>query len=71
MNTMKAQVSGTHCQSCSMLIEMSVGELDGVASVSADYASGIVTTTFDPARVSEDTVLEEIKSAGYGVQRLA
>lgn len=60
--------TGMHCRSCSMLIEMNVSELGGVASVSADNATGITTVSFDPAAVDIDTILGAIRASGYGAE---
>lgn len=70
MTTLKIKTSGTHCPSCSMLIEMNVGDLDGVANVKADHASAVATVEFDPAVVTTDQILAEIVKAGYGAEVL-
>ncbi len=66
--TIKVRTSGTHCQSCSMLIEMNVGDLDGVSEVRADHASGVATVTFDPDKVDATRIVAEIQAAGYGAE---
>lgn len=67
-----AQVSiattGMHCNSCSMLIEMSVSELAGVATVKADVATGTTAVTYDPAVTDVETILGAIRAAGYGAE---
>jgi copper chaperone len=67
-----AQVSiattGMHCHSCSMLIEMNVGELEGVASVHADVATGTTEVSYDPAIVDVETILGAIRASGYGAE---
>lgn len=71
MNTIRIRTSGTHCPSCSMLIEMNVGDLPGVDQVKASHADGIATVTFNPSAVDTDTIVEEIRKAGYGAEVLA
>jgi Cu+-exporting ATPase len=66
MEAIEIQTSGTHCGSCTMLIEMTVDELDGVQSVDADHATGIARVTFDPERIAPDAITSAIESAGYG-----
>lgn len=65
-----AQVSiattGMHCRSCTMLIEMNVGELDGVASVQADAATGTTSVSYDPELIDVDTIVGAIRASGYG-----
>lgn len=63
--TAKLQTSGMHCRSCSMLVDMTVGELAGVSEVSTDHASGETIVTFDPDTVSLEAIIEAIRGAGY------
>lgn len=60
--------TGMHCHSCSMLIQMSVGDLAGVESVVADSAAGTTEVTYDPDRVSPEIIVNEIVKAGYGAE---
>jgi copper chaperone CopZ len=64
--TIELETTGMHCQSCSMLIDMSVGELDGVSAVKSDYAGGTTEVTFDDEKVGVDDIVGEIVKAGYG-----
>lgn len=66
--TVRLQTTGMHCQSCSMLIQMNVGDLEGVHAVVSDYASGITEVTFDPEVVSVEDVVAEVEKAGYGAE---
>lgn len=66
--TSKFTTTGMHCHSCSMLIQMSVGDLPGVADVSADPAGGVTVVTYDPESVSPDDIVAEIVKAGYGAE---
>ena len=68
MNTIEIMTTGTHCASCSMLIEMSVSDLPGVTEVRASHADGVTTVTFDPSAVDAETIAEEIRKAGYGAE---
>lgn len=57
--------SGMHCPSCSMLIEMSLGDVDGVTSASSDYKSGITEVTYDTTILTAEAIVSEIEKAGY------
>jgi Cu+-exporting ATPase len=59
------KAGGMHCSSCSMLIEMSVDDLPGVASASADYVKGTAHVEFDPSAVTVDEIVAAIRDAGY------
>lgn len=57
--------SGLHCSSCSMLVDMTVGELEGVESVKTDHATGKTVVVFDDSVTSVDAVIAAIQSVGY------
>ncbi len=63
--TTRFTTKGMHCHSCEMLIEMTVGELEGVAEVRADAAQGVTDVTYDPDVVTVDRILDSILRAGY------
>jgi copper chaperone CopZ len=65
MESVDLTTNGMHCSSCSMLIEMEVGDLDGVSSVKADYGTGTTHVEFDPIKVTEDQIIIAIQGAGY------
>jgi copper chaperone len=70
MNTISIKTTGMHCPSCSMLIEMDVGELIGVEAVRAAHADGMTEVTYDPALVDSETIAQTIRQAGYGAEVL-
>ena len=57
--------TGMHCRSCSMLIDMTLGDLDGVESSHTDLASGTTEVAFDPEIVSVEDIAGAIRSVGY------
>jgi copper chaperone CopZ len=70
MNTISIKTTGMHCPSCSMLIEMDVGELTGVEAVHAAHADGMTEVTYDPELVDSETIAQTIRQAGYGAEVL-
>lgn len=71
MNTVTIKTSGTHCPSCSMLIELAVDEIDGVDSVRSDHSRDAATVEYDSAKTSPEAVAEVIRLAGYGADIVA
>lgn len=71
MNTINIKTTGMHCPSCSMLIEMNVGDLPGVKSVKASNANSLTTVTFDPDKVDANRIVKEIRDAGYDAELLS
>ena len=66
VQTVNLGTTGMHCQSCAMLVEMSVRELPGVEDVRVDLADAVTRVTFDPDQVAVDDIVQEIVKAGYG-----
>jgi len=71
MVTARFATTGTHCPSCSMLIQMSLEDLDGVASVKADHAAAMTEVVYDPAMTTPEAIIAEIVKAGYGAELIA
>lgn len=69
--TKELKTSGMHCRSCSMVIQMEVGELEGVSEVAADHAAGTTTVTYDDSVVSIERIIEAIHNAGYEAEAQA
>jgi copper chaperone CopZ len=69
VQTVDLETSGMHCQSCAMLIEMSVKELDGVEDARVDLAGSVTHVTFDADKVGVDAIVQEIVKAGYGASQ--
>jgi copper ion binding protein len=65
MATLDLKTGGMHCSSCSMLIEMTVGDLPGVSLAKADYAKGTAHVEFDASAVSAEQIITAIRDAGY------
>ncbi len=57
--------SGMHCRSCSMLVDMTLGELAGVEESKTDLASGVTQVRYDPGALSVDDLIAAVRSAGY------
>jgi copper chaperone CopZ len=53
-----------HCASCEKLIEMAVGELEGVKSVKADSKSDAVRVEYSPP-ATKDLILKAMAQEGF------
>ena len=60
-------VTGMSCGHCVKAVEDSVGQLNGVESVSVNLDAGTVQVAHDTAKVSLDTIGETIEDQGYDV----
>ena len=66
--TVRLKTSGMHCRSCSMLVDMTLGEMPGVEESKTDLASGMTEVRYDPAQVSVDDLIAAVRSAGYDAE---
>lgn len=71
MTSVDLKTDGMHCGSCTMLIEMTVGDLVGVSSVKADFATGNTHVEFDPQFVAVEQITAAITEAGYAARPAA
>ena len=60
--------SGLHCPSCSMLIEMEVGGLEGVTGVTVDHRTGVAQVSHDTDRIRPEDIVAVITKLGYGAE---
>lgn len=66
--TARLRTTGLHCQSCSMLVQMELEELDGVETAVADFGTGMTEVVYDPDTVSVDSLVNAVVAAGYGAE---
>lgn len=62
------KVSGMHCNSCVIAVELSLKDIDGIEDAKADLDSGITKITLDADKVSEDDIKEAVEEAGFNVE---
>jgi copper chaperone CopZ len=65
-SSVRIRTTGMHCQSCSMLVKMSVEDVEGVESAVSDVATGMTEVAYDPALVDPPRIVAAIEAAGYG-----
>ncbi len=65
MEKLDLHIEGMHCGACATGIQMLTSGLDGVTSVFVDYNGKKGTFEFDPAQVTKEKIIAEIKTLGY------
>ena len=60
-------VDGMDCADCALVIEHSLGRLEGMLSASVNYAAGQVWVEYDTALVRRKAILRRIEHLGYRV----
>lgn len=66
----KFKISGMHCTSCAMTIDMDLEDLEGVKASHTAYAKMETEVEFDPGKIIDDVIVETIKKSGYTAQAL-
>lgn len=61
----KFKITGMHCTSCAMTIDMDLEDLEGIKSAKTSYAKGETEVEFDSDKITDDLILETIKKSGY------
>lgn len=64
--TKEFTVTGWSCGSCAGKTVAAIKKLDGVKDAKADAEKGMLTVTFDDAKIKHDKIQESIKASGYG-----
>lgn len=63
--TNRLNTTGMHCSSCSMLVDMTLGDLEGVVRTSTDHATGVTEVTYDDSTITLEQIIEAIRGVGY------
>ncbi|MFA6398556.1 MAG: heavy metal translocating P-type ATPase [Patescibacteria group bacterium] len=62
---MRFNIKGMHCASCASIIQKAIAGLDGVKTVTANFATETATIDFDENKISLQEMNEPIKKLGY------
>jgi len=60
-------VTGMTCGGCEAAVTRVLSRVAGVESVTADHNANMVGVTFDPERVTQTVIRQEIEGLGYDV----
>ena len=66
--TARLRTTGLHCQSCSMLVQMELEDVAGVASAVSDFRTGMTDVEYRPDEVTVDELITAVVRAGYGAE---
>jgi len=66
--TSRLKTTGMHCRSCSMMVDMTVDEIEGVSEVRTDHASGETVLTYDDTQTNLEEIIAAIRGAGYDAE---
>jgi len=61
-------INGMHCASCAALITRGISKLPGVKSANVNYAAARAQVEYDESQLSDEKIIERVKSLGYSAQ---
>lgn len=64
METITLELSGLHCSSCAVNIDMTLEDLPGVSSETS-YQRSETEVTFDPSKTDLESIKKTIVELGY------
>lgn len=70
MKKIKIKISGMHCTSCALSIDMDLEDLEGIKSANTSYAKQITEVEYDPEKITEERILDTIKMLGFTTSML-
>lgn len=59
------KLSGMHCSSCAVNIDLTLEDLSGVASSDTNYAQSTLCVKYHPGEINPQRIKEEIEKLGY------
>lgn len=64
-STVEFQIKGMHCAACSMNIDGTLEELDGVIGASTSYAKGTTKVVYDATKIQPARMKKAIEDLEY------
>lgn len=65
MSRVEISVEGMNCTGCERTLSLALTRLEGVRDAKADRVAGRVKISFDPERVDEAALREQVAACGY------
>ncbi len=66
-STIEFHIKGMHCSACSMNIDGTLEDLDGVIEASTSYAKGVAHVVYDPTKIQPSQMKQAIEKLEYTV----
>ncbi len=67
MTKLVFKISGMHCTSCALNIDLDLEDLPGIKSAKTSYARQETEIEFDPLKLSPQNIITAINKTGYKV----
>ncbi|OGD71754.1 hypothetical protein A3A84_03140 [Candidatus Collierbacteria bacterium RIFCSPLOWO2_01_FULL_50_23] len=66
--TLVLSLSGLHCTSCAVNIDLTLEDLLGVADSKTNYARSRATIDFEPDKIDPEKIIAEVSKLGYSAK---
>ena len=63
--TVNLSLTGMHCSSCAVNIDLTLEDLAGVLDSHTNYAQSISRIKLDPTKLKVDDLIKEVEKLGY------
>ena len=63
------KVTGMHCASCALSIDLELEELKGITSVRTSFPKEKLVVAFDPDKVTTEQIIKVVKKLGYSLEQ--
>lgn len=60
-------ITGMHCENCASTITRNLTQMDGILNADVSIATEKAAVTYNPSTVTEDTIVDKIRSLGFDV----
>ncbi len=60
-------ITGMHCEGCAATITHNLQKMDGILSANVSIATEQAAVTYNPSSLSEETIVDKIRSLGFDV----
>lgn len=71
LSAVSLQLTGMHCSSCAVNIDLSLEELSGVINSKTNYARSTSQVEFDPNLTDPQSIISLIESLGYSAKLIS
>lgn len=65
---LKLALSGLHCSSCAVNIDLTLEDLEGVVNSKTNYAKSNASIDYFPEKTNPEKIIAEIEKLGYKVK---
>lgn len=64
----KISLTGMHCCSCAVNIDLTLEDIKGVLESKTNYARSLTNIKYDPQLISPENLCQEIEKLGYSAK---